>query len=81
MVCADLFVKNMGNNEQYRKDVLKYFSVYAKVLHFIRTKMKGEFNAMKQFGELFKIYRYMKKNEERFGMEIHMRDLMKVAKA
>ena len=28
MVCADLFVKNIGNNEQYRKDVLKYFSVY-----------------------------------------------------
>ena len=81
MICADLFVKNIGNNEQYRKDVLKYFSVYANVLHFIRTKMKGEFNAMKQFGELFKIYRYMKKNEERFGMEIHMRDLMKVAKA
>ena len=31
--------------------------------------------------DLLSIFRYMKKNEERFGMEINMRDLMKVAKA
>jgi len=27
------------------------------------------------------IFRYMKKNEARFGMEVHMKDLMRVAKA
>ncbi len=81
MICADLFVKNLGNNEQYRKDVLDYFAIYSKVLNFIKSKMKGEFSLAKQFRELFKIYRYMKKNEDRFGMEIHMKDLMKIAKA
>ena len=81
MICADLFVKNLGNNEQYRKDVLDYFAIYSKVLNFIKSKMKGEFSLAKQFRELFKVYRYMKKNEDRFGMEIHMKDLMKIAKA
>ena len=81
MICADLFVKNLGNNEQYRKDVLDYFAIYSKVLNFIKSKMKGEFSLAKQFRELFKIYRYMKKNEDRFGMEIHMKDLMKIARA
>ena len=81
MICADLFVKNLGNNEQYRKDVLDYFAIYSKVLNFIKSKMKGEFSLAKQFRELFNVYRYMKKNEDRFGMEIHMKDLMKIAKA
>jgi hypothetical protein len=36
---------------------------------------------IRQISELMSIFRYMKKNEARFGMEIHMRDLMKVAKA
>ena len=81
MICADIFVKNLGNNEQYRKDVLDYFAIYSKVLNFIKSKMKGEFSLAKQFRELFNVYRYMKKNEDRFGMEIHMKDLMKIAKA
>ena len=72
---------NLGNNEQYRKDVLDYFAIYSKVLNFIKSKMKGEFSLAKQFRELFNVYRYMKKNEDRFGMEIHMKDLMKIAKA
>lgn len=81
MICADIFIKNLGNWEQYRKDVLEYFEIYSKVLNFIRTKMNGKFSVMRQFPDLFAIFRYMKKNEDRFGMEIHMRDLMKVARA
>jgi flavin-dependent dehydrogenase len=81
MVCADIFIKNLGNNEKYRKEVLEYFKVYSKVFKFIRTKMKGQFSVMRQFPDLLAIFRYMKKNEDRFGMEVHMRDLIKVAKA
>jgi hypothetical protein len=43
--------------------------------------MKNKFSMIKQISELLSIFRYMKRNEDRFGMEIHMRDLMKVAKA
>jgi len=81
MICADIFIKNMGNNEKYRKEVLTYFAIYSKVLKFVLSKMKGEFSFIKQFADLLSIFRYMKKNEDRFGMEIHIRDLVKVAKA
>jgi len=81
MICVDIFIKNIGNNEKYRKEVLEYFAIYSKVLKFVRSKMKGEFSYLKQFMDLFSIYRYMKKNEDRFGMEIHLRDLIRISKA
>lgn len=81
MECADIFVKNLGNNEAYEKEVLEHFKIYGKVFNFVRNKMKSQFSLIKQIAELLSIFRYMKKNEDRFGMEIHMRDLMKVAKA
>jgi len=80
MICADIFIKNLGNNEQYRKEVLEFFAIYKKVLKFVMSKMKGEFSFIKQFADLLSIFRYMKKNEDRFGMEIHITDLVRIAK-
>jgi len=80
MVCVDIFIKNINDRENYRKEVLKYFEVYGKVFKFLRSKQEGEFSLMKQFPDLLSIFRYMKKNDDRFGMEIHMRDLMKITK-
>ena len=81
MMCADIFVKNLGNNESYEKEVDEYFKIYGKVFNFIRSKLHKKFSALRMMPDLLSIFRYMKKNEERFGMEIHMRDWMKVAKA
>lgn len=81
MVCADIFVRNLGNNEKYEKEVMEYFKIYGKVFNFVRSKLHNKFSFLKQMSDLFAIFRYMKKNEERFGMEVHMSDLMKVAKA
>jgi len=81
MMCADIFVKNLGDNESYEKEVDEYFKIYGKVFNFIRTKLHNKFNLLRMLPDLLSIFRYMKKNEERFGMEINMRDLMKVAKA
>ena len=81
MICADIFLRNINDWEQYRKEVLEYFEIYKKVFKFIHSKMMEKFSFVRQFPDLFSIYRYMKKNDERFGMEIHMRDLMKIAKA
>jgi len=80
-MCADIFVKNLGDNESYEKEVDEYFKIYGKVFKFIRTKLHNKFNLLRMMPDLLSIFRYMKKNEERFGMEINMRDLMKVAKA
>ena len=81
MECVDIFVRNLGNNEAYEKEVMEHFKIYGKVFNFVRNKMKNKFNMVKQILELLSIFRYMKKNEARFGMEIHISDLMKVAKA
>jgi len=81
MVCADIFLKNIGNTKKYEKEVLEYFKIYGKVFKFIRKKISKDFSIIKSLTDVLAIFRYMKKNEKRFGMEIHMRDLMKVAKA
>ena len=81
MVCADIFLKNLGRPEKYEKEVLEYFKIYGKVFKFIRKKIQKNFSFIKSLSDVLAIFRYMKKNEQRFGMEIHMRDLMRVAKA
>jgi flavin-dependent dehydrogenase len=81
MTCADIFVENIGNNERYRQKVLEKFSIYSRVLSFVRSKMDSKFGMLKNLADLISIYRYMKKNEWRFGMEIRMAGMMKVAKA
>ena len=81
MICADIFINNIGDNESYRTEIMSYFSIYNKVFKFIRNKMQHKFNMIKQLPDLISIFRYMKKNENRFGMKIHLRDLLKVAKA
>jgi len=81
MICADIFVKNLGDNQNYEKEVLNYFKIYGKVLNFVRKKIHKDFSILKSLSDVLAIFRYMKKNEKRFGMEIHMRDLMKVTRA
>ena len=71
MECVDIFVKNLGDNEAYEKEVMEHFKIYGKVFNFVRNKMKNKFSMLKQISELISIFRYMKKNEARFGMEIH----------
>ncbi|MBI3841895.1 MAG: NAD(P)/FAD-dependent oxidoreductase [Thaumarchaeota archaeon] len=81
MTCADIFIENLGKNERYREQVLRKFSIYSKVLAFVRNKMDSKFDMLKHFADLLAIYMYMKKNEKRFGMEIHIGDMLKVARA
>ena len=81
MTCADIFIENIGNNKRYREQVLEKFAIYPKVLAFVRNKMDSKFGMLKHFTDLISIYRYMKKNEKRFGMEIRIGDMMKVARA
>lgn len=81
MMCADIFLKHIGDNKKYEKEVDEYFKIYGKVFSFVRKKISHKFSILKSLADVLAIFRYMKKNEDRFGMEIHIRDLMKVAKA
>ncbi len=79
-ICADLFVDNVNDLQRYRKLVLKHFKIYHTVFNFVKNKISDEFSMMKHLPDLIKIYSYMKKREERFGMEIRMADMMKITK-
>ena len=81
MQCVEIFLENMGNFEAYAKAVEKHYAVYDKVFGFVRKKIHRNFSMVRSLPDVITIYRYMKKNEDRFGMDIKMADLMKVAKA
>jgi hypothetical protein len=55
--------------------------VYAKVFNFVHAKIQKNFSFLKALPDFIAIFRYMKKNEDRFGMDIKISDLLKVAKA
>ena len=44
-------------------------------------KIDGKFNPVTQIANMLAIFRYMKRNEDRFGMDIKLRHLAKVAQA
>lgn len=81
MQCVEIFLENMDNFEAYAEAVEKHYAVYDKVFGFVRKKIHRNFSMVKSLPDVITIYRYMKKNEDRFGMDIKMADLMKVAKA
>ena len=81
MQCAEIFLENMHDFKAYEKAVEKHYKVYAKVFNFVRAKIHKDFNFFKSLPDFLSIFRYMKKHEDRFGMDIKMADLMKVAKA
>ena len=81
MQCVDIFVKHLSNFESYEKEVDEFFKIYGTVFSFIRKKIHRNFSIIKSLFQVLSIFRYMKKNEARFGMDIKMRDLIKVAKA
>ena len=81
MQCVDIFVENMHDFAAYEKAVEKHYKVYAKVFNFVRAKIQKDFSFIKALPDFIAIFRYMKKNEDRFGMNIKIADLLKVAKA
>lgn len=81
MQCVELFLENMRDFPAYERAVERHFGIYDKVFGFVRKKIHRDFSMIKSLPDVISIYRYMKKNERRFGMEIKMSDLLKVAKA
>jgi hypothetical protein len=78
MQCVNMFVEHMDDMDAYSEAVLKHFDVYAKVYRFIKAKMDGNFSVLRQFPDLASMYWHMKTNERRYGLETHLRDILKV---
>ena len=81
MQCVEIFLKNMHDFAAYERAVDEHYKVYGKVFNFVRAKIHKKFNFVRSLPDFLAIFRYMKKHEDRFGMDIKMSDLVKVAKA
>lgn len=81
MQCVELFLENMHDFGAYERAVRKHYAIYDTVFGFVQKKIHHNFSLMRSLPSVISIYRYMKKNDKRFGMEIKMGDLLKVAKA
>jgi flavin-dependent dehydrogenase len=79
MQCADLFVDHLGDQEGYRRAVLDYFEVYAKVYKFIKAKVEDNFSILTMWPTLLSIFWYMRSNEARYGLETRFSDFYKIA--
>ncbi len=76
--CAELLVENLQDFPKYRQEVLKQFKVYDLVYRFIKSKIDGNFWLPLHARSFWTIYRYMRRREDRYGMEIRMLQMMKI---
>ena len=79
--CAELLKKNINNIPQYIEDVKKEFKVYSDVFRVIKLKMNNNlnpYNFILNSGSIWKTYRTMRKQEERFGLEVKMKDMAEI---
>ena len=81
MQCVEIFLKNMHDFAAYERAVDEHYKVYGKVFNFVEAKIHKDFNFIKSFPDFLAIFRYMKKHQDRFGMDIKISDLIKVARA
>ncbi len=81
MQCAEIFLANMNDHAAYERAVDDHYRVYGRVFNFVRAKIHKEFSFVRSLPDFMSIFRYMKKHEDRFGMDIRMADLIKVARA
>lgn len=76
--CAELLLENLQDMPRYRERVLETFKIYNLVYKLVKSKIAGTFRVSTQFPSLWSIYRYMKKREDRFGMHIRMKKILKI---
>src|SRR6187200_2972923 len=78
--CAELFIQHLCDTKSYREAVLNRFKIYALVFKFIKMKIAGKFNMVRHVYDLLMIYNHMKREEDRYGMQVKLTDMMKIAK-
>ncbi|HYO07139.1 MAG TPA: NAD(P)/FAD-dependent oxidoreductase [Phototrophicaceae bacterium] len=79
-ICADIFINNLDNLDRYYKEILSKFKIYTIVYNFIKMKISNNFSVFKNFFDLIKIYGHMKMQENRYGMEIDILNMLKLTK-
>lgn len=82
MQCAELLAQSLEEGiERYPLKVLKSFSVFYTIFQFIRKVHNSSFNYFRDFKLLLSPYLYMKLREDRFGMEIRLKDWLRIVES
>lgn len=79
--CAELLKRNIHNIPQYVEEVKKEFKVYSDVFKVIKLKMNNNlnpYNFVLNSGSIWKTYSTMRKQEQRFGLEVKIKDMAEI---
>ncbi len=76
--CSEILLDTLTDLEEYRKRVLKAYSVFYDVYRLVKLKIEGKFSFARHSYLLMKTYRYMKAREERFGLTVRAPDMYKI---
>jgi flavin-dependent dehydrogenase len=79
MQCVETLVANLDDLERYSEEILKQYDIYAKVYRFVKAKIDGNFSVIRNFPDLFSIYMHMRSNTQRYGLETHLSDMIKLS--
>lgn len=77
---AEILVRNLGDSEKYRKEILKAFAPYYTVFKFIKKGLTKTFKWGRDWHLLLKIYLHMRFKEKRYGIEVRFKDIVKVVR-
>jgi len=76
--CAELLVQNIGDMQAYEEAVLRKFQIYTEALRFLSHRWRHGLGPMRSLPLLLKIFLHMKRNEKRYGLEMRLRDWLRV---
>ena len=74
--CSCLLLDNLDDMESYRRNVLKNFGAFDAVYEIVKAKIEKRFTMTANFLDLLRMYFYMKRREDRFGLQVNLRELM-----
>lgn len=76
--CADMLCQNLNDLPAYREAVLNKFEYFNYVYDIIKLKFDKKFSMVKHLPLMLRTYNAMKKQEDRFGLEVHMSDFKEI---
>lgn len=79
--CAEILERNIDNIPKYVEEVKEQFKVYSDVYKVIKLKMNNKLNPysfIRNSGAIWNTYHTMKKQEQRFGLEVRMKDMAEI---
>ena len=79
--CAELFIESLHDLELYKKRVLEKFKIYETIFRLVRSKMQQRFRWSSQFINLLRMFYHMRTNEDRYGLQVRLTDMLKLFQA